>query len=70
MLLCSFIGLSFILAGATALALPMADLQQKTLKAFEEYVSEFEKNIDAAVSGEKPFLWLHSQDPDHKNHQP
>jgi hypothetical protein len=50
--------------GTTAHAQPKTDLEQRTLQAFEEYVRQFEKSIHAAVSGERPFLWIESQDPD------
>ena len=67
LLLWSFTGFSFILAWTTAYAQPMAELQQKTVRAFEEYSRKFEKNINDAVSGKKPFLWIHSQNSDQKN---
>ncbi len=55
---------SFILIGTTAHAQPKTKLEQKTVQAFEEYTRKFEKNIDAAVSGEKPFLWIQNHDSD------
>ena len=64
LLLWSFAAYSFVLTATAANAQPKVTLDQKTLKAFEEYVAKFERNIDAAVSGEKPFLWIDSQDSD------
>lgn len=60
----SLIACSFLLSETTVNAQPKTTLEQKTLKAFEKYVNEFEKDVDAAVSGKKPFLWIHSQDSD------
>jgi hypothetical protein len=62
--LCSLIGSLFALYGTAAAAQLKAELKPRTLKAFEEYARGFEKNIDAVVSGEKPFLWIHTQNQD------
>jgi len=67
LLLWSFAGFFFILTGKTACAQPVAKLEQKTVKAFEEYARKFEKNIEEAVSGKKPFLWIHGRDSEQKN---
>jgi hypothetical protein len=62
--LCGLIASLFALYGSAAAAQLKAELKPRTLKAFEEYSGGFEKNIDAMVSGEKPFLWIHTQNPD------
>jgi hypothetical protein len=56
-----------LMPATAASAQPKTNLKQKTLSAFEEYAGQFEKNIKAMVSGEKPFLWIQSQDPDSLN---
>jgi hypothetical protein len=50
--------------GTAAIAQPKATLHQKTLDAFNEYVEAFDKSIEAVLSGEKPFLWIQTQDSD------
>ena len=58
---------SFILTGTIAFAQPKTRLEQETVQAFEQYCRKFEKSIDAAVSGEKPFLWIQKQDREQQN---
>jgi len=53
-----------LLTATTANAQPKATLHQKTLDAFEEYVEAFDRGIDAALKGEKPFLWIQTQGSD------
>jgi hypothetical protein len=48
-------------------AQPKTDLEQKTVQAFDAYTHNFERNINAAVSGEREFLWIDSQDSNIKN---
>ena len=62
-----FIVCGLFLTGTTANAQLKTRLEEKTVRAFEEYTRKFEKNIDVAVSGKKPFLWIHGQDSGMKN---
>ncbi|MBN2241681.1 MAG: hypothetical protein JW793_03245 [Acidobacteria bacterium] len=62
---CRPVGCSlFLCVLSAANAQPKTELKQETVRAFEQYAGEFEKNIDAAVRGRKPFLWILDQDPD------
>ena len=55
------------LTGTTSYAQPMATLENKTVQAFGEYTRKFEKNIEAATSGKRTFLWIDSQDSNKQN---
>jgi len=50
-----------VFIGAPAYAQPRTSLEPKTLKAYDKFVLEFEKGINAMISGSKPFLWIESQ---------
>jgi hypothetical protein len=45
-------------------ARPKTTLEPQTIKAYEEYVRNFEGDLRSAVSGKKPFLWIRDQNPD------
>ncbi len=51
----------------SAEAQPKTDLEKKTVQAFDEYTRNFEVNINAAVSGEREFLWIDSQASEKQN---
>jgi len=48
-------------------AQPKASLERQTLLAYEKSVQSFENSIQSRVSGEKPFLWIRSQDAESLN---
>jgi hypothetical protein len=60
----SLIAFSFLRMAAMANAQPRAALEQKTLEAFDAYVEEFERDVNDALSGKKPFLWIRRQSSD------
>lgn len=64
---CSLIVCALISLGANASAQPKTRLESKTLEAYEKFVLDFEKDIDAMVLGNKPFLWIHDQDSQAQN---
>jgi hypothetical protein len=66
-LLCCLIAGLFMLQATAANAQLKVDLRPDTLQSFETYAESFEKKIDAALSGEKPFLWIAGQNADLQN---